>query len=565
MSHARILLKDIQSDAIAGPYPDFWRKYFASITPRNASHDGVAVSFEAVNSSAFQAHPYLSNIEEWLNSIYAANGNTTRTWSTLPTTMKIVEECPGSSLVLEPTNNCGWDKTLMIGFAVADSLFSYALSLSQLYTLARQVFFAQPLRYSLHGVLIHGDVVEIWVFDRSGMYCSEPLSLEADHTRLASIMSVYANKTEEELGVKPFLSQDEIGLYRDIQIQGQTKRLYLQEEAFVDREEFFGTNMMCHRAKFYDDQDWTHVVKFKWRDYYHEPEQDTFDIIQQKNISGVVSLVYHIQIEEVVNLRARIRHKPCKNLFLEAQTDDPNIKGLRRYTTESKSYFTNRFLTCLVFSPLGKPLHTWKNSLELLTVLRDTIRAHRLLLQDAHILHRDISSGNIIIVDSPPHGSKGILIDLDRAMHLVKEQPVAGNIAGTRMFTAIGLLNLDAQTYRHDLESFFYLFLWLVFCQGEENLPHGNLVIPWGQDSRQGSAEAKLNDMKEHGFKLILDQFAPKYEPLKDLAWKLRDAIFQPNQDELWLGTDMSEQGTNSLYDAVLDCFQQAIDKLQAT
>lgn len=342
MAQAKNLMKDILIDAIAGPYPDFWRKY----APTALSKDDTAATVldqPPVRDSPKRPES-LANIAEWLNSVYSASDNSSQKWSTLPASKPITAECPGSCIVLERADGSGWDDTLMIGFAVADSLLSYPLSLAQLYALARQVFFAQPLRFSLHGLLVHGDVIEMWVFDRSGMYCSEPLSMEADYTLLVSILSVYAKKTEEELGLKPFLQRDEAGLSAAVETQGQKCTLRLEEEPFVVREEFFGTNMMCHRARFPDEENWTHVVKFKWRDHYHAPEQDAFDIVRQKNVTGVISLVYDEQIEEIADLRSRLRHKRCKDLFLEAQTDDPNIKGLLRFAKEGKSYFTNRFL-----------------------------------------------------------------------------------------------------------------------------------------------------------------------------------------------------------------------------
>lgn len=85
-------------------------------------------------------------------------------------------------------------------------------------------------------------------------------------------------------------------------------------------------------------------------------------------------------------------------------------------------------------------------------------------------MHQDISPGNIIILDDQDEGKpKGILIDLDSAAELDKESETEPGIIGTRPFMAIGVLKSERHTYRHDLESFLYVFLWTVITNHMEN------------------------------------------------------------------------------------------------
>lgn len=553
MTQARLFLKDIQQDAIAGPYPDFMRKY---CQPNMSLENTSNISNSLRKPSNYQ------DVVRWLDAAYrAADPVHRRRWSALPNTMQLMHECPGTAFVLERQDREGWDQTLMVGFAVDDTQFSYPLSLAQLYAVARQAFLAQPFRHSLHGLLFYGDFIELWVFDRSGMYCSEPLSFDKYYNAIVSAILAYACKTDEELGIKQYVQVDKAGTPFIQYTKGE--RLVLENHPFVDREHFFGEGMVCFRARREHEGSWTLVVKFKWRDEEDKSEHVTYNQVARCDIKNVVSLLWCEETEQTKILRSTLRHRRCRDLHLEPQTDELNTQGTTRYTTQGRSFFGNRIFTCLVFAPLGGPLTSWGNKLELLTVLRDAIQAHRDLLQKAHILHRDISTGNIVIIDSPSI-SKGILIDLDRAMNLDEEQPVAGTFVGTRMFTAIGLLNLEAQTYRHDLESFFYLFVWLVTCDGQENLPDDSLLVPWSEGRRQ-SADAKLKDMAKARFEMILAQFNSKYDSLKELAWDLRAVIFRPSDnDELWLGTDTSEQGVDAIYDMILNSFEKAIDKQTA-
>ncbi|KAI6085831.1 hypothetical protein F4821DRAFT_239697 [Hypoxylon rubiginosum] len=88
-------------------------------------------------------------------------------------------------------------------------------------------------------------------------------------------------------------------------------------------------------------------------------------------------------------------------------------------------------------------------------------------LLDAGIPHQDISDGNIIIVDDQEDEEpKEILIDLGSAIELAERAGMDDEseveIVGTRPFMDISVLDGERHTYRHDLESFLYVLLWVV-------------------------------------------------------------------------------------------------------
>jgi hypothetical protein len=86
---------------------------------------------------------------------------------------------------------------------------------------------------------------------------------------------------------------------------------------------------------------------------------------------------------------------------------------------------------------------------------------HRNLYEHHHILHRDVSVFNIMIDDSP-RPECGFLIDLDLAIRRDRlAASGASHRTGTPDFMAVGLLDGNGHTARHDLESFFYVLLWL--------------------------------------------------------------------------------------------------------
>ncbi|RPB18919.1 hypothetical protein L211DRAFT_772191, partial [Terfezia boudieri ATCC MYA-4762] len=89
---------------------------------------------------------------------------------------------------------------------------------------------------------------------------------------------------------------------------------------------------------------------------------------------------------------------------------------------------------------------------------------HRSLYKKAGILHCDVSIYNIIRMRSTS-SLKGFLIDLDYAHQLSNSQEQSPCITGTAPFMALELLQTPGtptcHTWRYDLESFFYVLIWL--------------------------------------------------------------------------------------------------------
>lgn len=83
---------------------------------------------------------------------------------------------------------------------------------------------------------------------------------------------------------------------------------------------------------------------------------------------------------------------------------------------------------------------------------------------NARILHRHVVIKNLIITlqhraDSP----KVVLLDFNFALDLDNVRPIEPMV-GSYEFMAIGILSGQRQTYRHDLESLFCVFLWIAIA-----------------------------------------------------------------------------------------------------
>jgi hypothetical protein len=244
---------------------------------------------------------------------------------------------------------------------------------------------------------------------------------------------------------------------------------------------------------------------------------------------------------------------------------------------DSETY-GNRVHCCLVSSPAGRPLHAYRSIRELLKALRDAIKGHKSLLEDGKILQRDVLENNIIIVEHPAEGDpKRRLIDLDLAKELGSMLSGASHRTGTMQFMAIEVLQGNGHSYRHDLESFLYLFLWMCICYGYEDpgdwadrttssepvanklrvRPRNTIILRgWYTGTYAEIARNKRGDMDKNGFEGILAEFASKFERLNPLARELRKVLFPIKNGAIFTGTFRDHK---IMYDGVINTFDTAI------
>ncbi len=195
------------------------------------------------------------------------------------------------------------------------------------------------------------------------------------------------------------------------------------------------------------------------------------------------------------------------------------------------------------------------------------------------MLHQDICPGNIIIpspgIKAEAIESGGVLIDFDMAK-MVSEPWKQFEGIGTPPFQAIGVLQAylpdNPHTYRHDLESFLYSFLFLATCHrpvppglNQLRLPLTSILYQWSQGRPVDQARRKTSDMDAANFGGITTEFTAEFKPLRGFAEELREILFPMRDGELWTGTDMTAEGTNALYGAMISAFDMAITNVSTS
>ncbi|KAI1779308.1 FunK1 protein kinase [Hypoxylon cercidicola] len=462
-----------------------------------------------------------------------------------------------------------WDHVQVIGQFYQNRV-CYQDGLLRLCRSAHEVFASQPTRLFLHGFYIRGSLIELWVFDRSGLYCSDMFDIQKDFVQFLSVILSYQWMTDQELGKINIIKTDKDGSYIILGRVGMPSlgKLYLKSQPIASREDLVGSGTTCYRARTPDSERWNHVLKFKWRWARERPEDKLLKLAKERCVWGAISLDHYEEVESTANLRRGLRWGTHRKFSGKGKGDIEekrqevtcNADGLVEYTEETDNFFQNRILACIVTSPVGRPLHTFQSLLELLQVFRDDIKCHRSLYYDAKILHQDISPGNMIILDGQDEGNpKGILIDLDSAIELAEGLETELDIVGTRPFMAIGVLKSECHTYRHDLESFLYVFLWTIITNHTENPPETSKLRQWSNGNWNKLAVRKSLDMDQNGFQTLLGEFTPEFHSLKPLAESLRQILFPLQAGVIWTGTDGSVEATDKLYDGMIRAFEEAI------
>ncbi|KAJ1747052.1 hypothetical protein LPJ79_005525 [Coemansia sp. RSA 1821] len=192
----------------------------------------------------------------------------------------------------------------------------------------------------------------------------------------------------------------------------------------------------------------------------------------------------------------------------------------------------------IVTSPVGHDIKTVKNEEELIIVLAEAMHCHNRILNECGILHRDISTGNILVVrsDSAPSGVHGLLIDLDSAIQTDANLKAPAERSGTPVFMSIANVEdlTEDRTALDDWESLLYVICWLATFGIKssnriaviENSEYP--ITSWSAGTATAIALAKrthMDNIKSLGNN-ITNKFQGRYKLLKNLAANLHKALF---------------------------------------
>ncbi|KAG6244799.1 hypothetical protein E4U23_005920 [Claviceps purpurea] len=388
---------------------------------------------------------------------------------------------------------------------------------------------------------------------------------------------------DEMLGADTFIKSSG-GLSIEVDVNGEARSIKLEKLMAKPPCAIITRGTVC-----YETSEGC-VAKFAWAPVKRRPEVDHLKQAQDCGVEGVAKLVGYRHIISTTEMREGLtfgnQHKfrlsdlvPSKipggasaSKPLQAGKSALGIEYLAILSTKNDAssavaepdpdspgneLWEERKFSCHLISPVGQVIKDFKNVKQLLESLRDAIRAHRSLYVEGNILHRDISAHNIIITDhtEPDTGGfKGMLIDLDLACIVGSAASGARYLTGTIQFMAVEVLQKVDHTYRHDVESFFSLLLWL--CGREAWDPVQGLAVEgethckerpfrkWHVDKLQDIAELKQGQM---GGLETLDNLMREFPKALDVAEPLCEELGESFFSQRAKGKAMELFGTTQV------------------
>ncbi|KAG6056263.1 hypothetical protein E4U17_002324 [Claviceps sp. LM77 group G4] len=275
-----------------------------------------------------------------------------------------------------------------------------------------------------------GITMETWVFDRSGPYSGATFNVHEEPEKFLQVLCGYLMMSDEELGLD-ILTEEKDGrrfvmipmIHQSMCNGTDTTRAQSEARAIVSRA------TTCFAAKPIGAPEFDRVIKYSWIPSTWTPEADLLRKANEHCVKGIAKVVGDDrEIARISKLRDGLVYRVLNT------TQGPDTFG---------------------------------SILELLECLRDAVKVHRSLYMQSGILHGDISVNNIMITEpAKADGYKGVLIDLDLAKNMIEGPSESMHRIGTIEFMAVGVLRGEEHTYRHDLESFFYVLIWLCFVHG---------------------------------------------------------------------------------------------------
>jgi serine/threonine protein kinase len=470
---------------------------------------------------------------------------------------------------------CHWSKMMVPGELKSNPTADGKPVWIQLANYAREVLSAQWTRRFTLGFNLCGKFMRTWAYDRAGGVSSCKFDINENGRQFVATILAFLNMDDEQLGFDPTIREE--GGAQIINItkeDGSAEQLILTAQIHRARS-IVGRATTCWTACRKGEPESVLLVKDSWQHPEHEHEGLLLREVAQRGVVNVARYYHH----ETVQVRG-MDDDIMDNIRRQIHAQGPDIrkppgKVARTLTTRSGSSFvtmprsqasssrpsslapraSTRVHRRIVIQDVGRPVYEAKTLPSLLGAFEGCIEGHE-SLHKAGFLHRDISINNMMINEGGPNEHSqwsSFLIDLDLA---IKRDRVAasgaGKITGTLAFMAMGLLHGQQHSFMHDLESFFWVLLWICIHYPEGRNP---VRVPdfeeWHYRARRVRAfKLEIINTESDLDSTMSTYFQPRYRPLYPLFRDLRNLLFPDGRQR-----DKEDEG---LYAQMKSAFRNA-------
>ncbi|KAJ2776091.1 hypothetical protein H4R18_005854 [Coemansia javaensis] len=467
----------------------------------------------------------------------------------------------------------------------------------QLFMYTRQVYASQIQRRYVWGLTLCGAEVRACIFTSCGALASRAMNLRTPEGRARFVRLVvdWSTCAEHQLGMDPTIkwvgdkdcwrievprllpgsggSNSSGGTYETVP--------YYFEGTNVAAERLFGRHTRCFPASSEEPVSKDSrlepdvVIKYAWSCVEKRPDGTMCD--------GEVAFLR--RIGDKFRDTAMARHLPIiqnggvVQIGSAADTTDAVLGALAGQLPVTSNGAPHVYVhTRIAMQPIAQRLRDVESVYELVIVIADAVRAHREVLAECDILHRDISENNIMFTRGEGNSVCGVLVDFDSAAVVVNDPAAAANEAqrcictGTVPFMSVN--NLEGsrapRTAVDDMESVLYLLCWLgvwgvTVDHRKRTAKLKRKITKWSIDMEEAAYDKRLVMLNNDALGVILEQFCDadtllpgehseddgkaitdSYVFLADLVLELRGALFDNPDAPLGARGTMAKYGHSS-------------------
>ncbi|KAJ7478161.1 hypothetical protein FB451DRAFT_182150 [Mycena latifolia] len=186
------------------------------------------------------------------------------------------------------------------------------------------------------------------------------------------------------------------------------------------------------------------LLKDTWRVVGYHPEGQVYARLKEQEVQNIPNVIVAKDVDGSYH-QCGVDGYP----FLWSKFKEQAIRDHQHYQ--------------LVLDVVGRPLVEFGSTHELVKCMLDSLQAHSDAWTKAHVEHRDVSVGNIILVVDKGI-TRGLLIDWELSRYKSDSGPRAYELTGTRQFMSARLSSAtepQARELADDLESFLLVLLWV--------------------------------------------------------------------------------------------------------
>ncbi|KAJ1736858.1 hypothetical protein LPJ72_001006, partial [Coemansia sp. Benny D160-2] len=383
-------------------------------------------------------------------------------------------------------------------------------ALPQLFQYTRGIYAEQYNRRFAWGLAVGGKQVQAVFFGPSYALASPSMDIgqKSGREQLIRLLMDWSFCESHKLGYDPTILFNKQSRYYEIQVgHGNKMTTYYSQGAVIGVERLFGRHTRCFvasktkprpsvefRPEFFIKDAWPEATSDAEEDHRDESghlNKITAILGDDKSLDGKYPKYInggrvHIkrrttgQKTDMVedNSRSILSDSICSQLNSALKERGPPLRVHKR----------------ICMKGIGKPLKHINSVPELICVMADAMECHWEIYKRCGILHRDISTNNILFTGS---GSsiKGMLIDFDHAF-CENDNNTVHRFERTGTLPFMSVNNLEGKVKKHtvldDWESLLYILCWL----GTYGWRNKSKVCGVGPDIPQGGISARAENSK---------------------------------------------------------------------